>query len=377
MSDDDESPSSRADQYERLEPVYEAFVDKLESLLEDRLDSIGVPYASVASWTLSPDRYESRLFRSERAQRLQTAASRTADESCAGVRVVTYTTAYVDDVVALLYDEFSVEADAGNHSPAHADAWRNWIDAGTSDYALLRYVVALTEQRSVLPEWKPYEDLRVNVDVLTVLQEAWRRIDWDLPYYSGKTYSSLSRHALETIVDHLDAADRALIEFRDATNEVEREYSDTIANDNFDLELNGDSLRAYLAGAEPISTLTEMAIDAGMRRDDEYEPDSTNVEKLVWLARVNGIETLDGLHRFVRETLERAPRVLGQITDVSTQRGFVPWALSTSIVTWLLLVLCRADTTTVQLLEYHDALEYALNTLIGNQMPGDPSPEPS
>ena len=41
------------------------------------------------------------------------------------------------------------------------------------------------------------------------------------------------------------------------------------------------------------------------------------------------------------------------------------------VVEWPWLVLRRADPDTISLLRYHDAIEYALNTLIGNPVPAE------
>jgi hypothetical protein len=63
VSEEDRSPNRRAELYERLKPVYEAFVDKLEDHLEERLDDVGVSYSWIASWTRGVAEYESLLFR--------------------------------------------------------------------------------------------------------------------------------------------------------------------------------------------------------------------------------------------------------------------------------------------------------------------------
>jgi hypothetical protein len=172
------------------------------------------------------------------------------------------------------------------------------------------------------------------------------------------------------------AADGVLTEVKTLTDTIEQEYIDAIRGGHVELELNGDSLRSYLCEAEVVSSLIAAGIEAGMRRDDEYDLAWRFAEELLWVLRVSDIETLPELDRFLQDSSDRAPELLRQIVLLAGERDFVPWAVSDSIVMWLLLVLRRADDTTVELTQQHQGLEYALNTLIGNRIasherPGD------
>jgi hypothetical protein len=60
------------------------------------------------------------------------------------------------------------------------------------------------------------------------------------------------------------------------------------------------------------------------------------------------------------------PAILADIAAATKERGFQPWALSDSIVEWLLLVLRRADAETVSLMRYFKPIEDGINAVIGN-----------
>jgi hypothetical protein len=120
--------------------------------------------------------------------------------------------------------------------------------------------------------------------------------------------------------------------------------------------------------------LVAAGIEAGMRREDEYDLAWRFAEELLWVLRVSDIETLPELDRFLQDAWDRAPELLRQIVLLSGERDFVPWAVSDSIVMWLLLVLRRADDATVELTQQHQGLQYALNTLIGNQVASEDRP---
>jgi putative GTP pyrophosphokinase len=375
VSEESESPDSRADLYEKLQPVYEAFVDKLEGHLEDRLDDVGASYAWVESWTWSAERYRQALWRMRKEQPTGLDPADSDGPSFAGVRIITHNPSNFDTIVTLIDDEFLVDTGASNSGSEPRDQHlRRRSDTAPIEYPFPRYVIALTDERCVLPEWKPYDGLRAEIDVMTLLQYSWVWTDRNLSYYWAGTYPSITRSLLDDAIGHLVAADETLADFERLTDDMEQEYIDAVRRGDVDLELNGDSLQSYVSEAEVVSNLTSAAVEAGMRRDDEYKLGPKWAEELLWVLRMSDIETLPDLDRFLDDASHRAPDLLRQIVLLAGERDFVPWAVPDSIIIWLLLVLRRADDTTVELTDQHKALEYALNTLIGNQVTSDDRP---
>jgi hypothetical protein len=85
-----------------------------------------------------------------------------------------------------------------------------------------------------------------------------------------------------------------------------------------------------------------------------------------WGEEVNG---------FKRKTLTVGVIKLWRVLDPNSgERGFAPWALPDSIVSWLALVLRRADAGTVALMRFADEIEDALNAIIGNPSEGRDAP---
>jgi hypothetical protein len=281
---------------------------------------------------------------------------------------VTYKTSYFEDIVRALDDEFVIDTEASSadyrmgEPPPHTRG-----NTAPVEYAFPHYVVTLTQERAALPEWKPYADLHAQIDVMTVLQWSWTDIDDDLPYFWDDAYPTRTRKLLDDAIGHLAAADRVLSEFERLTSAGQQEYVDAIRRGDVGIELNGESLLSYLRNAEAVSDLTAAAIEAGMRRADEYEMGQLDAEMVLWVTRATGLTTLPELDRFLRDASERAPDLLRQFVALTGEKEFLPWAYPDDNVIWLLLVLRRADLMTVELMGFRDELEYALNTLIGNR----------
>ena len=119
----------------------------------------------------------------------------------------------------------------------------------------------------------------------------------------------------------------------------------------------------------PLAELVQAAVAAGMEPFDSSDVDPSNrdlEQELLWLLARFHLGTVAELDEFLRSAAPRAREIYRRITDVSSEEGFIPHAVPASMITLLLLVLNRADAETVELVEYREEVETALNTLIGN-----------
>jgi hypothetical protein len=100
------------------------------------------------------------------------------------------------------------------------------------------------------------------------------------------------------------------------------------------------------------------------------DPDPVYVsEGDLWLVRRCGFDSLHALDLFLRQSESRAPDVYRRLCELTrAEDDFVPWAAAESVISWLLLVLTRADAEVVALSRYRPSIETALNTLIGNRV---------
>lgn len=353
--------------YDEVRPTYKALVEKVDDLLEDLLDAEEVDYAWTYTWVLPRSRFDDRLYRALRNDEDVEDPFRDLPDF-AGVTIVVSELEEIDAVADLVERELDVDH-GSSVSAAEAATRRAAIPEPPSlGYEGVRYATQITTARAELPEWKPYAGLRVQIEVQTVLQYAWERIDRDLPYYRGESYPPEARRSLGDFEALVAATDRQHQEIWAALAEENARYRELIERGELDIELNGESVAAYLQASETVAALTQAALAAGFRPDpDPFDPNRTELEELtMWLLRHNEIQTLQQLDDFLREARGRADRILGDIATISIDRGFQPWALPDSIVQWLLLVLRRADPDTIELMRYIDEIAHSLNILIGN-----------
>jgi hypothetical protein len=362
------SPEQWADLYDDLRPTYRAFTDKLETLVEELLDNAGTEYSWVQAGTSSPGVFESALLRELR----RGASFDDPFESRlnpAVVMVVAVMPEGAEEIVDLITREFDVDEGESLTLRDATEANERLLEPGVVeiDYAWPRYLVSLGQERAALPEWSPYESLRCVVDVPTLLQYVWNRLDLELPFYWAGSYPVRARDALARFSAGLASLDAALGQARAAVDELYTSRESAIASGRLTFALDGVSLKAYLRSSQTVAELVGAAVEAGMRHDTSDDVTFLYAEQgPLWLLDRLGMRTIADLDDFLREAAPRAPEIFRELCQVSSNHDFEPWAVPYSVVEWLSLVVNRVDAETIALFDYAHGIDVALNTLIGN-----------
>ena len=358
MSDAGRSPEDWQRVYDDHEPLYSAFLDKLEALIGDLLDDADVSYEWITVWKFSRDNFFALVTREMRSGREFDDAL--TDLGFAGLRVVVDSKESANGVVEVMERNFAVLR--------RGLPWEELRDSARYEFPVR--TVSIDETRAAVSEWRPYEGLVAQIDIQTVLQYAWELLDHRLYYYDEATYPTGVRRVRADFARLLQAADEAFADIHETLIEAEERAIDDVRSGHLEQELNGETLRAYLHASQTVATLIRIGVGAGLAPDDEDDlsPRGT-MEQTLWLARRNGLKTLSDLDDFLASAMDRADRILADIARTTRERDFTAWALPESIVDWLLLVLQRADGATVALTGYADPIDDAINMLIGNPVP--------
>jgi hypothetical protein len=194
MTNDDRTLEQWGEIYGRQRPTIVAFVEKLEALFDELLED----YAWMYTWADRRGTFVDRLFRTRRAG---VAFDNPLKEllGFAGLGVVV-----IDlDRAANAANTVERELDVNREVSAFPE------DPGT-DQPFRQYLVSIPSAWEALSEWRPYGGLWVNIDIQTLQQYAWDRVDSDLPYY---WHSSYPREVQDQIAEYTSltaAADDSL-----------------------------------------------------------------------------------------------------------------------------------------------------------------------
>ena len=353
--------------------IYEAFVDKLEDLIDVLLDDAQIDYGWAISFARSPELVAFDLNRARRAGQ----AFENPLESplrIAGVSVKVETPVSVSEVADLVAREFVIHPTGSlsvEEAAARDDRMAGPDGVDALEYEFPHYLVSLDDRRLELDEWARFAGLKVRIEVKTVLQDAWASIRVDLPFPSATSYPTEVRDLLTRSLRGMSAIDADLTEAKETLSRLLSDYEEAVAGGDLQLPLNGVSLLAYLRTSELVRSLTELGHDVGLPAEPGYEVGWYETEDLLWLLRRSDVHTIAELEQFLKQATPRARTTLAEFEHIATDRGFTPASGPDHIVEWLWLVLRRADAETISLLRYNDEVSYALNTLIGNPVPAD------
>jgi putative GTP pyrophosphokinase len=157
----------------------------------------------------------------------------------AAARVITYFPDTLGEIDKVLAEEFKIV----EKSNKGADL----IEEDRFGYQSIHYLVKLTPQRSLLPEYEPYAEAIIEIQVRTILQHAWAEIEHDIQYKSSAVIPTQIRRRFMALAGMFEIADR---EFQTIQNDdellrvnarvnVQEGQLDTV-------EITPDALRAFL-----------------------------------------------------------------------------------------------------------------------------------
>jgi putative GTP pyrophosphokinase len=185
----------------------------------------------------------------------------------AGVRIVTYFPATVEDVHRLIHDEFEVVE--------RSDKAKGLIEDERFGYQSIHYLVRLSAQRAGLPEYARFAQAIAEVQVRTILQHAWAEIEHDINYKSVTAIPREIRRRFMALAGMLEIVDK---EFQSIQSEDEK------------LATRASSMvdRGDLGGVEITPVALKLFLDKRLGSDDrisDYTYDWTAFAEAPWVSR--------------------------------------------------------------------------------------------
>jgi ppGpp synthetase/RelA/SpoT-type nucleotidyltranferase len=212
------------DWYKNKQPIYESLGEVSSATLSALLRVRGIDFLSVTYRTKSLESVIEKVTRKDYED-----LSDITD--LAGIRIISYIESDIRKVSELVKEAFSI--DEKNSIDKSQE-----LSADRFGYRSVHFVCELGEERLTLPELKPFENLKFEVQIRTVLQHAWAEIEHDRSYkFSGELPSSIKRR-LNLLAGVLELADR---EFALLAAEVDQ-YAQRIENSAKDGSLDAEEL---------------------------------------------------------------------------------------------------------------------------------------
>jgi putative GTP pyrophosphokinase len=270
--------------YTSARPLYEAFGENVSTLLGSLLISKGVEYLPLEKRTKTVESLRAKLIRPEK-QNKYSALSDITD--LAGIRVVAYYEKDVERICETIRSSFSVDE-------ANSTDKTDIIDADRFGYLSKHFVVSHEERRRDLPENVRFADLKIEIQVRTVVQHAWAAIDRQLPYNNEADIPRELRRKLFRISALLELADKEFSEVHTAVTALRTKYERGVRAGNLQIEVNRDSVEVFLTRSDTVAKLRALAAESEISKGPA-EGSLTELVQTIAAAGLKSIEDVDEL----------------------------------------------------------------------------------
>ena len=238
--------------YEEERPRYERFTKKLHSLLDELLRAKGLEVV-LESRTKAAASFAEKLNRPEK--KYDDPLREVTDLS--GVRIIVQTLADVPVVASLIAKEFAVDQ-------ARSLRKSDQLDDDRFGYLSDHYIAQLKDPRTKLQEWDGLTGLNAELQVRTILQHAWASVQYSLDYKSSYDIPKNLRRRLFRLSALFELADEELNQIGADARALSAKYSEQVNITPGDVELNVDSLKAYLEKSPTVAHWTKFIEQLGV-----------------------------------------------------------------------------------------------------------------
>jgi putative GTP pyrophosphokinase len=221
-------------QYQDARPLHERFAAKLHSLIDELLEKETIK-AVIESRAKEVESFEEKLNRPDKCY--ENPLKDMTDLS--GIRVILPTLDDVEKVAAITAREFTID-------DARSVNKLDLLDPDRFGYLSQHYIVKIKEPRCLLAEWEDFVELCAEVQVRTILQHAWAGVEHSLNYKSTHDVPKQLRRRMFRLSALFELADQELDSIVTESLALFEQYKTQVESDKPNIELNLDSLRAYL-----------------------------------------------------------------------------------------------------------------------------------
>lgn len=265
--------------YKLLRPKVEAFAERLKALLFDIAQTSKIDVHAIEARAKTIESFTEKLSRPGKTYRNPLEE---INDLC-GLRIILYYQEDVDKYCEAIRNEFIVDGSSSVDK-------RRELNSDQFGYISVHLVCQLSKDRVKLVEWRNYADLKVEVQVRTVLQHAWASISHALHYKREADVPYQFGRKLTRIAGLLELSDEQFSELRNQSEVLKSVISKSLHKNNLDVDINSIAISQFLASAKVVQDIENAARAVGFSIESEIE-----MEQLVMFCRGFRVQKLSQL----------------------------------------------------------------------------------
>ena len=266
--------------FREVRGLYEDLAETVKRVLRDALASANVTIHSIEVRAKALDSFADKASKpsplNPEEPKYRDPLSEITD--LAAARVITFLPGALAQVCTCIEKEFVVLE--------KTDKSEELMDEGKFGYHSIHYLVQMATDRVLLPEYKRFAGLTLELQVRTILQHAWAEMEHDIQYKSASVIPVAIRRRFIALAGMLEIADREFQALQEEDLALRVKARTSVEAGHFSgVEITPDSLKAYLD--------KKLGAD-GRQTSFSYELTAQHLKKLGFASVQQLDECLDG-----------------------------------------------------------------------------------
>jgi len=239
------TPTDMLDEFNENEPLYREFAESIGRLAERLLADRKFAVHTVVTRVKTTESLRTKLLR------LDAGYGNLADVTdLVGVRIITFFSDDVHRAADIVQSEFEIDRERSVDKGA-------LLDPDRFGYLSLHFIASLSPERLRLKEYSRFANMRVEIQIRSLLQHAWAEIEHDLGYKTKNAPPPSIRRRFSRLAGLLEIADSEFQEIRRASISYRESVIKRIVETPEDVSTNTASLIQFVQSNGVVRSLDE------------------------------------------------------------------------------------------------------------------------
>jgi ppGpp synthetase/RelA/SpoT-type nucleotidyltranferase len=217
--------------YDQIQSKYQQLAINLSNALKLILEENKVHYLSIDYRTKAKDSFLEKIERKKYDNPFDQI------EDLCGIRIICYHHKDIDIISQIINKELTVLENQDKENLLADDQF---------GYRSTHFIIKINDAWLQAPNYRGLEGLKAEIQVRTVLMHAWAEIEHKLAYKKESHIPKQFKRKLSRISAKLEEADEQFEELKESIKSYQHEVTASALEDYNNIELNLDSLQAYL-----------------------------------------------------------------------------------------------------------------------------------